>query len=61
MINREQLIALIKSHVPNASEKVTSSIANDITQDIESIIHSMVRQAASQTREDLYLKNTKEA
>lgn len=61
MINREQLIALIKAHVPNASEKVALSLASDITQDVETIIRSMVRQAASQIREDLYLKNTKEA
>jgi len=59
MINREQLITLIKSHIPNASEKVTLSLASDITQDAESIIRSMVRQAVSQVREELYSKNNK--
>ena len=60
MINREQLITLIKSHIPNASEKVALSLASDITQDAESIIRSMVRQAVSQVREEIYSRNIKD-
>ena len=58
MIDREKLTSLIKSHIPNASDNIITEVACDITQDVESIIYSMVRQATSQVKEQLYTKNS---
>ncbi len=59
MINKNSIMALIRAQIPQANDDVVESIAADIIQDAEAIIHSMVRQATSQEKESQYWGNYK--
>lgn len=59
MISKDKITKLIKSHLPQSDNKVIDDIANNIIQDSEAVIHSMVRQAVSQEKESQYWKNNK--
>lgn len=60
MIDRGKLQELIKANLPQAHEELVAEIANDVIRDAEAIIHSMVRQAVNQERENLYRKKSKD-
>jgi len=57
MIEKEKIQELIKSQLPQAKNETIESIGHDIIRDAESVIYSMIRQAVSQERENLYRKN----
>ncbi len=57
MINKDSVIALIRAQIPRADDDVVENIAAEIIQDAEAIIHSMVRQATSQEKENQYWGN----
>jgi hypothetical protein len=59
MINKDRIIELIKAQLPQVSNEVIETIAANIIQDVEAVIHSMVRQATSQEKENQYWKNNK--
>jgi hypothetical protein len=59
MIIKSRVIELIKVQLPQADNEVTENIAASIIQDAEAVIHSMVRQAVSQEKENQYWKNQK--
>jgi len=60
MIEKNKLKDLVKSYLPQTKDATVDNISDDIIRDAESIIHSMVRQAIAQERENLYLKKSKE-
>lgn len=60
MIEKDKIKDLIKSYLPQAENDAVENIAHDIIRDVEPIIHSMVRQAVSQERENLYRKSIKD-
>ena len=59
MIDKNSIIALIRAQIPQANNDVVESISAEIIQDAEAIIHSMVRQATSQEKENQYWGNYK--
>jgi hypothetical protein len=59
VIEKKELVNLIKSYLPQANGVTVDRIADEIKADAESIIHSMVRQAAAQERQQLYIKRLK--
>lgn len=60
MIEKDKIMELIKSQLPQAENETVEEIAVSIIQDVEAIVHSMVRQAVSQEREHLYRRNNKD-
>lgn len=60
MIQRDKIKEVIKSYLPQAENDTVENIAHDIIRDAEAIVHSMIRQAVSQERENLYRKNSKD-
>lgn len=59
MIEREKVTAIIQSHLPRVNAAIIDRIAEDISKDIESIAHSMIRQTVAQQREQLYWNSIK--
>ena len=59
MINKNRVMELVKSQLPQANSEVLENISASVIQDAEAIIHSMVRQATSQEKENQYWKNNK--
>ena len=59
MINKNRVMELVKSQLPQANSEVLENISVNVIQDAEAIIHSMVRQATSQEKENQYWKNNK--
>jgi len=54
VIEREKIIAIVKSCLPQINAGVVNRIADDIAKDVEAIAHSMIRQSIAQQREQLY-------
>ena len=59
MIERDKLRDLVKSYLPQANNDVIEHISDDVIRDTEAVLHSMVRQAVAQERENLYKKSSK--
>jgi hypothetical protein len=59
VIEREKIIAIVKSYLPQIKTDVVDRIADDIVKDVESIAHSMIRQTVAQQREQLYWNSIK--
>lgn len=59
VIEREKIIAIVKSYLPQINAAVVDRIADDIVKDVESIAHSMIRQTVAQQRERLYWNSIK--
>lgn len=56
MISQNEVRQIVRSYLPREEEAVLERIVNEIVQDAEVIIHSMVRKAAAQERDKLYGK-----
>jgi len=59
MIDKNTVFALVKSQLPLAEAAIVENITQDIVRDGEAVLHSMVRQATAQERENLFMKNRK--
>ena len=60
LINEKQLIAVIKSYLPDADDVTYARIADDIERDIDTTIRSMIRQAVAHERQENYQRKSKE-
>ena len=56
MLNRDEVANMVKAYLHKTESAVVDKIVSDIVQDADSIIRSMIRQAAYQERERLNSK-----
>ena len=60
MIDKDKVVELVKSQLPQADDEIIQNITNDVVRDAEAVIRSMIRQAVAQEREHLYRRNSKD-
>lgn len=54
MVERDKIVEILRSYLPNIGEQVLGRIADDIVRDVESITHSIIRQTVAQKRVENY-------
>jgi hypothetical protein len=54
MINKDKVKEVIKSYLPQEENETIENIAHDLVRNVEIIINSMIRQAVSQEKENLF-------
>lgn len=60
LIDEKQLIAVIESYLPDADASTYARLADEIKQDIDSTIHSMIRQAVAHEHQENYQRKSRE-
>ena len=56
IIEEERLRALVESYLPQIDNATVDRIATAVKIEAEAIIHSMIRQAAAQEKQHLYIQ-----
>jgi len=56
VIEKEKLIALIETYLPQSDNATVERIAIAVKVDAEAIVHSMIRQAVAQEKQHLYIQ-----
>ena len=59
MVDTEKVAELVKSCLPRVTDDVIRRIAQDIVADVEPIMHSLIRQAVAQERQQLFQNSYK--
>lgn len=59
MVDMDKVAELVKSCLPRVTDDVVRRIAQDIVSDVEPIMHSLIRQAVAQERQQLFLNSYK--
>lgn len=56
MIDREKIIKLIQSYLPDANDKTLNRLADDIIHDIIPVMHTNIRKAANEEKSKIILQ-----
>ncbi|MBP2655695.1 MAG: hypothetical protein H6Q73_3264 [Firmicutes bacterium] len=57
LIQDDLLLALIRTYLPQSDNDTLNRIATEVKGDVEAIVHSMIRRAVAQEKQNLYLKH----
>lgn len=56
MIDREKIIKLVQSYLPDANDKTLKRLAEDVIHDIIPVLHAGVRKAANEEKSKFTLQ-----
>ncbi len=59
MVEREQVVKIVKCYLPQVKDDVANRISEDIVRNVELITHAMIRRAAARQSQQLYWASLK--